>query len=141
MNLTEPRWTLHRRFVVDDDGSSTPEDELEPHNLHGGFWARMRSAASVAWNIASARIAERTRGRPAAIRAFLDSVHGASFARDVQFARARGASLPVAIEDVVEYWMARPVDSDATRRYRIPRGMPFLAGMVEHYGRSAAAQR
>ncbi|MFN3628587.1 MAG: hypothetical protein ACK4XK_00810 [Casimicrobiaceae bacterium] len=97
-----------------------------------GFWGTMGAHAQTAWPIAMAAISHATCQPMESVRAFLDSVHGRHFADDVQNGLYEGQSLADAIEAATQRWMGWTIGRQTSKRYGIPRGLPYLTGFVIH---------
>jgi hypothetical protein len=65
-----------------------------------------------------------------AVRDFLDSRHGRHFADDVASGLFGGLSLRVAIDAAVDRWMNWTINRRTSRETGIPRGLPYLLGLV-----------
>lgn len=97
-----------------------------------GFWAAMNEHASAAWPLAMVAISDAT-GQPLeSVRIFLDSRDGRHFADDVQNELSRGHALADAINAATQRWMDWTIGSQTSKRYGIPRGLPYLTGFVSH---------
>jgi hypothetical protein len=83
-----------------------------------------------AWTIAMEAIAKATGCAGYAVRDFLDSRHGRHFADDVANKLIDGLSLCGAINVAVERWMTWTIDRRMSRQTDIPRGLPYLLGLV-----------
>ena len=99
-----------------------------------GFWGTMRGHAATAWPLAIAAIAEATDESLDAARAFHDSREGRHFADDVNNGLHAGQTLDAAVESPTSRGMRWTISRDTSRKYGIPRGLPFLQGMVIHSG-------
>jgi len=94
----------------------------------------MGGHASVAWPLAMTAIAEATGESLEDVRAFLDSKAGRHFADEVCSHQVHGQALPDAIANTVAAWMRMTVKRRTAINYGIPRGSPYLHGMVIHCG-------
>ena len=63
---------------------------------------------------------------------FLDSRHGRHFADDVQNGLYRGQTLAGAINAATQQWMGWTIGRQTSKQYGIPRGLPYLTGLVIH---------
>jgi hypothetical protein len=99
-----------------------------------GFWGTMQEQAEAAWPLAMTTIADATGEDPDAVRAFLDATHGRHFADDVRSAMYQGQPLPDAINAVAQQWMSWKISRATSVRHGIPRGLPYLTGLVIHCG-------
>lgn len=97
-----------------------------------GFWGTLGAQAPAGWPQAVVSIANATGLCVEAAREFLDSRFGRHFADDVQNHMHAGAELPQAIALATQQWMAWRISRDCSKRYGIPRGLPYLMGMVGH---------
>jgi hypothetical protein len=108
-------------------------DTPASRNEAWGFWGTMREHAALAWPMAITSIAEATGESPEAVRAFLDSWHGRHFADDVNNGLHAGQSLIDAVQSATARWMTWTITRSVSREYGIPRGMPYLQGLVVHH--------
>lgn len=99
-----------------------------------GFWGTMHEHAATAWPLAIITIAETTSESYDTVRAFLDSRHGRHFADDVRDRLHVGDRLDDAVRFATARWMAWTINCRTSREYDIPRGLPYLHGMVIHCG-------
>jgi hypothetical protein len=112
---------------------------LPTRNEGWGFFGtigRSENAAAdpaPAWDIAFARIAETTGTAPEGVRDFLDSRHGRHFADDVAGELARGDTLKDAIDTAIARWMGWRIDRQTSRETGIPKGLPYLTGLANHF--------
>jgi hypothetical protein len=112
---------------------------LPSRNTEWGFFGtigRSENAAAdpaPAWDIAFARIAETTGTAPEGVRDFLDSRHGRHFADDVAGELARGDTLKDAIDTAIARWMGWRIDRQTSRETGIPKGLPYLTGLANHF--------
>jgi hypothetical protein len=111
----------------------THPDMPASRNESWGFWGTMREHATNAWPLAIASIADATGESPDAVRAFLDSWHGRHFADDVSNGLHAGQPLADAVQSATTRWMKWAITHSLSREYRIPRGMPYLQGLVVHH--------
>jgi hypothetical protein len=105
---------------------------LVTDNEAWGFWGTIRHHAepAEAWPIAMQAISRVTGCADFAVRDFLDSRDGRHFADDVTNGLVRGLSLSAAIEAAVESWMSWRIGRRLSRVTGIPRGLPYLLGLV-----------
>lgn len=103
-------------------------------NESWGFWGTMRGHAATAWPMAIEAIVEATGESPQAARAFLDSRDGRHFADEVNSYLHADQPLAEAVQSATARWMAWTIKRAASREYGIPRGLPYLQGMVIHCG-------
>jgi hypothetical protein len=75
-----------------------------------------------------------------AIRDFLDSRHGRHFADDVANGVLEDLGLKDAIDAAVDRWMGWTISRGVEAELGIPRGLPYLAGLVGHYEIMAEAE-
>jgi hypothetical protein len=66
------------------------------------------------------------------VRHFLDAVPGRHLADNVHNAMFGGLALADTIEAATHKWMRWSISLAASRRYGIPRGLPYLTGFVIH---------
>lgn len=97
-----------------------------------GFWGIMGKDASAAWPLAIAAISKTTCQPFESVRSFLDSTHGRHFADEVQNSLFRGKTLPDAIYIATQQWMGWKIESQTSKEYDIPCGLPYLTGLVIH---------
>ena len=97
-----------------------------------GFWGTMNEHASAAWPLAMTAISGATSQPLESVRAFLDSRHGRHFADDVQNGLYEGKALADAINAATQRWMGWAIGSQTSKQYGIPRGLPYLTGLVIH---------
>jgi hypothetical protein len=102
-------------------------------NESWGFYGTMEEHAKAAWPMATRAIARATGIAIGEIQPFLDSRQGRHFADDVLNAMAVDARLGDAIDAAIERWMGWTISRDMQRDLGIPRGLPYLTGMVGHY--------
>ncbi len=103
-------------------------------NEFWGFWGTMGGYASIAWPIAMTGISKAT-GEPfESIRIFLDSRHGRHFADAVQDALLGSPDIHQAVAQAIEKWMSWTVGRLTQRSYGIPKGLPYLTGLVIQSG-------
>jgi len=67
------------------------------------------------------------------VRDFLDGRDGRHFADDVANALWKGATLKDAIDAAIARWMGLTIDRRTSRETGIPRGLPYLTGLANHY--------
>ena len=105
---------------------------LTTHNEAWGFWGTIRHHAdpAEAWPLAMRAIAEATGCSEIGVRDFLDSRHGRHFADDVANGLFKGLALQQAIDAAVDRWMNWTIDRRTSRETGIPRGLPYLVGLV-----------
>lgn len=108
---------------------------LPTRNPAWGFFgtARHHADPDAAWPIAFAAIARATDAAPEGVRDFLDSRHGRHFADDIANGLAKGKALEDAIDAAVARWMGWTIDRRTAREHGIPRGLPYLTGLVTHF--------
>lgn len=108
---------------------------LTSRNPDWGFYGEVSrlAAPDEGWSIAFREISERTGVADYGIRDFLDSRHGRHFADDVANGLAAGDELSAAISTALDRWMNWKTDRAMSRTYGIPCGLPYLAGLVQHY--------
>ena len=97
-----------------------------------GFCGTMNEHASAAWPLAMIAISDATHQPLESVRGFLDSCHGRHFADEVCNGLHRGDVLVSAINAATQRWMGWTINRQASRRYGIPRGLPYLTGFVIH---------
>ena len=90
----------------------------------------MGGYASIAWPIAMKQISKITGEPLESVRAFLDSRHGRHFADTVQDAFLRSPDMRQAVALATEKWMSWSVGRTIQRDYGIPKGLPYLTGIV-----------
>ena len=113
---------------------------LPTRNDAWGFWgtiARIENDPAAdpakAWAIASRRIADVTDASPEGVRDFLDSRYGRHFADDVASELWKGETLKVAIDAAIDRWQGWRIDRATERDHGIPRGLPYLTGLANHF--------
>lgn len=99
-----------------------------------GFWGTTGEHAHQGWPLACGAIAQATDAPPHAVRAFLDSRYGRHFADDVLNELTATQDLTQAIQAVTQRWMGWTIGRHTSRQYDIPRGLPYLIGLVVHCG-------
>jgi hypothetical protein len=102
----------------------------ETWGFHGTI--RHRADPGAAWPIAVQTISATTRCSDDAVRDFLDSAWGRHFADEVSNELFQGHDLKTAIETAADRWMKWKIDSRTERKYGIPRGLPYLTGLLTH---------
>jgi hypothetical protein len=105
---------------------------LPTNNEGWGFWGTMRHHAesAEAWPIAMRAIGSATGCAEFAVRDFLDSRHGRHFADDVASGLFNGLSLPAAVDAAADRGMNWTINRRTSRETGIPRGLPYLLGLV-----------
>ena len=101
-------------------------------NTDWGFYGSMEDKAKQAWTLAMTSIAQATNTDLHQVQAFLDSRHGRHFADDVL--NSDKSKLADAIQEAIGRWMTWTISSETSRDLGIPRNLPYLQGMVIHYG-------
>ena len=96
------------------------------------FWGTMGGLANAAWPLAMTAISDATSQPLESVRIFLDSRHGRHFADDVQNGLYRGQTLTDAINAATQQWMGWTIGRQTSKQYGIPRGLPYLTGLVIH---------
>lgn len=103
-------------------------------NESWGFWGTMGGYASIAWPIAMKGISKAT-GEPfESIRIFLDSRHGRHFADAVHDALLGSPDMHQAVAQAIENWMSWTIGRTTQRTHGIPKGLPYLTGLVIQSG-------
>ena len=74
-----------------------------------------------------------TTASPEGVRDFLDSRHGRHFADDVASELWKGETLKDAIDAAIARWMGWRIDRKTSRETGIPRGLPYLTGLANHF--------
>ena len=97
-----------------------------------GFWGTMNEHATVAWPLAMNAVSDATGQSLESVRIFLDSRLGRHFADDVQNGLYRGQTLADAINAATQQWMGWSIGRQTSKEYGIPRGLPYLTGLVIH---------
>ena len=97
-----------------------------------GFWGTMNEHASAAWPLAMTAISVVTSQPLESVRIFLDSRHGRRFSDDVQNGLYQGQPLQDAINAATRRWMGWTIGRQTNKQYGIPRGLPYLTGLVIH---------
>jgi hypothetical protein len=97
-----------------------------------GFWGTMNEHANAAWPLAMTAISAATSQPLESVLVFLDSRHGRHFADDVQNGLYRGLTLAGAINAATQQWMGWTIGRQTSKQYGIPRGLPYLTGLVIH---------
>jgi hypothetical protein len=97
-----------------------------------GFWGTMNEHANAAWPLAMTAISAATSQPLESVLVFLDSRHGRHFADDVQNGLYRGQTLAGAINAATQQWMGWTIGRQTSKQYGIPRGLPYLTGLVIH---------
>ena len=103
-------------------------------NESWGFWGTMGGHASIAWPIAMAQISKATGEPLESIRVFLDSSHGRHFADSVQDALLNSHDMHEAVAEAIEKWMSWKIGRTTQRTHGIPKGLPYLTGLVIQSG-------
>lgn len=111
---------------------------LPTRNAEWGFFGTIDRVengpeAAQAWGIAFTAIARATQVSPEGVRDFLDARQGRHFADDVANGLVTGQPIAAAIEAAVTRWMGWRVDRRMAREAGIPRGLPYLTGLVTHF--------
>jgi hypothetical protein len=109
---------------------------LPTRNEAWGFFGIMKLAGTdpmQSWNAASAMIAAESEAAPEGIRDFLDSRHGRHFADDVANELWKGETLKVAIDAAIARWMGWRIDRGTSRETGVPKGLPYLTGIANHF--------
>lgn len=110
-----------------------------PQNPAWGFYGTIahHGDPNVAWPLAMSAIAEATGCADDEVRAFLDSRHGRLFADDVANGLSKGLEISDAIADATARWMGWRIGAQTSRETGIPRGLPYLTGLVINEGIAA----
>ena len=108
---------------------------MQTNNEAWGFYGTIRHHAdpAQAWPLAIRAIGEATGCTDEAVRDFLDSRHGRHFADDVANGVYDGLDLAAAIDAAVGRWVGWTIDGYIEVELGIPRGLPYLTGLVTHY--------
>lgn len=114
--------------------STSDTGTLRSANLGWGFYGTISGHhdADAAWGVAMNAVAEATVSDLQASRLFLDSRHGRHFADAVLDKLAIGQPIDDAVKSVVDIWMTWSIDRRTEREWGIPRGLPYLTGIVGH---------
>ena len=115
---------------------------LPTNNTAWGFWGTVGHHAdpATAWPLAMQKITTATGCPETAVRDFLDSRHGRHLADDVANGLTAGLELEPAIDAAVERWMGWTIGRRMERDTGIPRGLPYLTGLVTHMEIEAEAE-
>jgi hypothetical protein len=107
---------------------------LPTANQAWGFFGSIRHHADSdqAWALAFPAIAAATGASAEGVRAFLDSRHGRHFADEVANELFAGRALPGAVAAAVARWMGWRIGRRTEQETGIPRGLPYLTGLVMH---------
>jgi hypothetical protein len=92
----------------------------------------MEQHANAAWPLAIEAVAKATGESHDAARCFLDATPGRHFADDVHNGLHGGLELAAAIDAATSTWLGWTISQSTSRRYGIPRGLPYLTGFVIH---------
>ena len=103
-------------------------------NEEYGFFGTMGRKSKKAWNLAMTSIAQATDTELYQVQAFLDSRYGRHFADEVRNNMYDGMKLAEAIQEAIGKWMGWTISKATHRDFGIPEGLPYLQGMVIHYG-------
>jgi hypothetical protein len=108
---------------------------LKTRNQDWGFYGSSAgfTDADVAWGKAFERISKATGAADAGVREFLDSRHGRHFADDVHSGIFAGMPISAAIDAAVTRWMGWTISRATSRETGIPKGLPYLTGLVAHF--------
>lgn len=109
-------------------------EPLASRNHTWGFYGTIGHHVSpeIAWRTALRQITEATGCDPQEVRAFLDSRYGRHFADDVLNVLSDTGDLVSAVSDAIARWMDWRIARRVSRKQGIPRGLPYLTGMVIH---------
>lgn len=97
-----------------------------------GFFGTLEEHAEAAWPLAMTAISDATCQPLESVRAFLDSRHGRHFGDSVLNQMPQGANLDAAIAATTQEWMGWTIGRQISKDYGIPRGLPYLTGLVIH---------
>ena len=103
-------------------------------NESWGFWGTMGGYASVAWPTAMTEIFKATGEPLESVRIFLDSRHGRHFADAVQDTLLVHPDMHQAVTLAIEKWMSWKIGRTTQRTHGIPKGLPYLTGLVIQSG-------
>src|SRR5215207_5378747 len=105
---------------------------IASRNEARGFYGTIARHAEPeqAWALALAGITKSTGRCDQAVRDFLDSRYGRHFADEVAIGLCGGRDRPRAIDEAIERWMDRRIDAAIERELGIPKGLPYLTGLV-----------
>ena len=101
-------------------------------NESWGLFGTLGEHAEAAWPLAMTAISGATSQPLESVRAFLDSRPGRHFAADVQNGLYEGKALAEAINAATQRWMGWTIGRQTSKQYGIPRGLPYLTGLVIH---------
>lgn len=101
-------------------------------NESWGFWKTMDEQADAAWPLAMTAISDATGQSLESVRTFLDSRYGRHFADDVLNQLHAGQALAEAVNAATQRWMGWTIGRQTSKDYGIPRGLPYLTGLVIH---------
>lgn len=127
---------LHRESAMPEKSSGDGSEPLASRNHAWGFYGTIGHHADpeTAWELALSHITEATGCDPQEVRAFLDSRHGRHFADDVVNGLLTGSDLSTAVSAAIAQWMRWRITRHTSRKQGIPRGLPYLTGMVVQCG-------
>ncbi len=111
---------------------TTTKQILATQNEAWGFWGTMNEHAAAAWQLAMTAISDATCQPLESVRAFLDSRHGRHFADDILNEMLRCQTIQQAAHAAVTRWMGWTIGRQTSKEYGIPRGLPYLTGLVIH---------
>jgi hypothetical protein len=105
---------------------------MQTNNETWGFYGIIRHHAdpAQAWPLAMRAIGEATGCTDEAVRDFRDSRHGRHFADDVTNGVFDGLEMEAAIDAAIDRWMGWTTDGYMESELGIPRGLPYLTGLV-----------
>jgi hypothetical protein len=108
---------------------------MQTNNEAWGFYGTIRHHAdpAQAWPLAMRAIGEAAGCTDEAVRDFLDSRYGRHFADDVANGVFDGLEMEAAIDAAIGRWMGWTTDGCMESELGIPRGLPYLTGLVTHY--------
>ena len=115
---------------------------MQTNNTDWGFYGTIRHHAepAEAWSLAMEAIRLTTGCPEAAVRDFLDSRHGRHFADDVANGLFDGLDIKPAIDAAVWRWMGWRIDRRIERQHGVPRGLPYLMGLVTFHESNGQTQ-
>jgi type I restriction enzyme M protein len=107
--------------------------QAEAARLDAAIDANLRELGYGGWPLAMRAIGEATGCTDEAVREFLDSRHGRHFADDVANGVFDGLEMEAAIDAAIDRWLGWTTDGYMESELGIPRGIPYLTGLVTHY--------
>ena len=125
-----------RRLTEHDDDQHEPPTRNEAWGF-GATIARIENDPAAdpakAWESPPGGSRRTTTASADVVRDFLESRHGRHFADDIASELWKGETLKDAIDAAIARWKGWRIDRNTSRETGIPRGLPYLTGLANHF--------